>query len=223
VIEEINERESELNAAVGIAKMLMNKMTMAQDAAKYMDSDLEKAEFKIRALEGEVEKLMQMYETAEKENAATSKALEDLEQNTSELNQENKALQRKLVASKAKVKAKELAKRELLVQELDTVTAEKDALEEEFESKDYTERLNVTEKQLEEAEAGNARLEVRLQKAEDQHEVYRGEIEKLQMKVRLTEEEVGMKQDQVNLHLGKIKTLENKLTSVNREKDRLMT
>lgn len=223
VIEELNERESELNAAVGIAKMLMNKMTLAQESVKYIDEELELTESKCRILENDLDSLRQTHEMTEKENSANSKALEAMELHAAELTQENAKLQKKALALKTKTKTRTEAQREQLAQELEAIVAEKEAVEADLESKAYTERLNAAEKQVEDAEAIHSKLEERLQKSEDQHEIYRAEIEKLQGKIRTTEEEVAMKQDQVNTHLGKIKILETKLTSVNKEKSRLMT
>lgn len=134
VIEELNGRETELNAAVGIAKMLMEKMNYAQENVKYIYGELELAESRNRILEADLETLRQTHEATEKENAANLKGLEALELQMTELVQENAGLLKKAVQRKSKAKTKTLATREAVAIELDAIVAEKEAAQADLES-----------------------------------------------------------------------------------------
>lgn len=135
VIEELNERESELNAAVGIAKMLLEKMTVAQDTVKATYEDLEHTDHRARMLEDELTILRSSHEALEKENSSLSHTIEALEHHVAELAQDNADLTEKVVLYKAKAKTLTKAHKEQLEQEVELIAAEKEAHRNELASK----------------------------------------------------------------------------------------
>jgi chromosome segregation ATPase len=220
VIEELNEREAELNAAVGIAKMLLEKMMTAQESVRGAAEQFEEAECKVKELERELKAERQSNEASVIEKRSLGGTMEALEQHVAELTLENKDLQKKVAAYKAKTKGLTEAHKEQLAQEIETIALEKEACQSELESNNYTERLISLEKQLDEGRAAQSKLEGTLHLTEDQHAKTKAKLLKAQDKARHLDDELGLKQSQEEELQGQVQDLEHRLTLLKLENDR---
>jgi chromosome segregation ATPase len=135
VIQELTERESELNAAVGIAKMLMDKMKVAQETVQYLSEEIVISENRANEFESDFYALRKEHEVLGKENTAASQANEALELLVAELTTENADLVKQVASFQVETKSNSQAHQERLAQELEAVVGEKAALKADLESK----------------------------------------------------------------------------------------